>query len=115
MATNSTPDSLPKSGADQQALAQVVGHEPHNPVRDDSLLAPTEDLDRMPDGVPHSVVGMTAGFSVIFAALVAILMLVGSWWTRILVVALVLVALPVVIGSLRKKAERERSQAPPSR
>ena len=46
-----------------------VGHEPHNPVRDDSKLAPTEDLDREPDGVPHKVVGLTALFSVMIAML----------------------------------------------
>jgi hypothetical protein len=28
-----------------------VHHEPHNPVRDDAKLSPTEDLDRQPDGV----------------------------------------------------------------
>ena len=49
-----------------------VGHEPHNPVRDDRRLAPTEDLDREPDGVPHKVVGMTAFFSVVLALLVAL-------------------------------------------
>ena len=28
----------------------------HSPVRDDSALGPTEDLDRDPDGVPHVVI-----------------------------------------------------------
>ena len=30
---------------------------PKAPVRDDSALAPDEDLDREPDGVPHDVIG----------------------------------------------------------
>ena len=92
-----------------------VGHEPHNPVRDDRKLAPTEDLDREPDGVPHSVVGMTAGFSIMLAVLVAFMMLAGSWWTRIMVVGLVLVAVPVLVGTLKKKANRERDHFHPSR
>ena len=99
----------------QPSMTAVVGHEPHNPVRDDSLLAPTEDLDRDPDGVPHSVVGMTAGFSVMFAMLVAFMMLVGSGWTRFLVIGLCAIAIPVVVTSLRKKADRERDHVHPSR
>ena len=62
------------------ALTQPdVGHEPHNPVRDDRKLAPTEDLDREPDGVPHSVVGLTAAFSVMLALLVAFMFIAGGW------------------------------------
>lgn len=115
MATSTTPAHEPKHGADQEALAAVVGHEPHNPVRDDTRLSPTEDLDRMPDGVPHRVIGMTAGFAVMFAALVGFMMLVGSMWTRVLVFVLVLIAVPIVVSSLRNKAARERDHVHPSR
>src|SRR5262249_18536832 len=48
-------------------------HEVHSPLRDDRLLGPEEDLDRMPDGVPHPVVGLTALYSVFLAMLVAVL------------------------------------------
>jgi hypothetical protein len=96
-------------------LNEVVGHEPHNPVRDDSRLSPTEDLDREPDGVPHSVVGMTAGFAEVFAMLVAFMFLVGSTWTRVAAVAIAIVTVPVVVSSLRKKADRERDHVHPSR
>lgn len=89
--------------------------EPHNPVRDDSKLAPTEDLDRMPDGAPHQMIGMTAFFAVVFAMLVAFMLLVGSVWTRIGAVVLALIAIPFVVGHLRKKGERERDHAHPSR
>ncbi len=92
-----------------------VGHEPHNPVRDDSKLAPTEDLDREPDGVPHNVVGLTVAFSVMLAMLVAFMFLAGGTATKVAAVVLALVAIPVLVGTLRKKAERERDHVHPSR
>jgi hypothetical protein len=91
-----------------------VGHEPHNPVRDDSKTSPNEDLDREPDGVPHSVVGMTAGLSVVLAMLCAFMFLAGGA-TRIAAIVLLVIAVPVLIGSLRKKAERDRDHVHPSR
>ena len=91
-----------------------VGHEPHNPVRDDSKTSANEDLDREPDGVPHSVVGMTALFSVVLALLVAFMFLAGGA-VRIAAIALVLIAVPVIVGVLRKKADRERDHVHPSR
>jgi hypothetical protein len=92
-----------------------VGHEPHNPVRDDSKLAPTEDLDREPDGVPHRVVGMTAGFSVMLAALLAFMFIAGGASTKIAAVVILLIAVPVMIGTLNKKADRDRNRLHPSR
>ena len=91
-----------------------VGHEPHNPVRDDSKTSPHEDLDREPDGVPHQVVGMTALFSVVLALLCAFMFLAGGA-TRIAAIVLLLIAVPVLVSSLRKKAERERDHLHPSR
>ena len=91
-----------------------VGHEPHNPVRDDSKTSAHEDLDREPDGVPHSVVGMTALFSVVLALLVAFMFLAGGA-VRIAAVALVIIAVPVIVGVLRRKADRERDHVHPSR
>jgi uncharacterized membrane protein YphA (DoxX/SURF4 family) len=92
-----------------------VGHEPHNPVRDDRKLAPTEDLDREPDGVPHQVVGLTALFSVLLALLVAVMFLSGSTTGRVAAVVLALFAIPVLVTTLRDKAERERDHVHPSR
>jgi hypothetical protein len=91
-----------------------VGHEPHNPVRDDSKTSPNEDLDREPDGVPHSVVGLTAGLAVVVAMLCAFMFLAGGA-TRIAGIVLLLVATPVLIGSLNKKADRDRDRVHPSR
>jgi hypothetical protein len=92
-----------------------IGHEPHNPVRDDRKLAPTEDLDRQPDGVPHRVVGLTALFSVLLAMLVAAMFLSGTTTGRISAVLLALVGIPLLVMILREKAERERDHVHPSR
>lgn len=92
-----------------------VGHEPHNPVRDDRRLSPTEDLDREPDGVPHKVVGMTAFFSVVLAMLVAFMFLTGSTVARVSAVLIALLAIPVLVRTLNNKAHRERDQLHPSR
>lgn len=92
-----------------------VGHEPHNPVRDDRKLSATEDLDRDPDGVPHSVVGLTALFSVMLAMLVAFMFLAGSGAVKVAAVVLALVAIPVLVGMLRRKSGRDRDRLHPSR
>jgi hypothetical protein len=84
-------------------------------VRDDSKLAPTEDLDREPDGVPHSVVGMTAGFSVVLAMLVAFMFLSGNRVSQIAAVALALIAIPMLVTMLRRKAAQDRDYHHPSR
>lgn len=92
-----------------------VGHEPHNPVRDDRKLAPTEDLDREPDGVPHNVVGLTALFSVMLALLVGFMFVAGGTLVKVAAVLLVLTAVPVLVGTLRRKAARDRDHVHPSR
>ena len=92
-----------------------IGHEPHNPVRDDRKLAPTEDLDRQPDGVPHRVVGLTALFSVLLAMLLAVMFLSGSTTSRVAAVLLAMIAVPMLVMILRDKAERERDHLHPSR
>jgi Flp pilus assembly protein TadB len=92
-----------------------VGHEPHNPVRDDRRLSPTEDLDREPDGVPHKVVGMTAFFSVLLALLVAFMFITGSTVARVGAVIIALLAIPVLVRTLNAKSQRERDQLHPSR
>jgi hypothetical protein len=92
-----------------------VGHEPHNPVRDDAKLSPTEDLDREPDGVPHSVVGLTALFSVVLAILLAFMFLSGQGVTKVAAVVLALLAIPVLVTTLRNKADRDRDHLHPSR
>ena len=87
----------------------------HHPVRSDARLAPTEDLDREPDGVPHSVVGLTALFSVMLSMLVAFMFLTGHTFGKVLAVVLALVAIPTLVSTMRKKAADERDHAHPSR
>jgi hypothetical protein len=84
-------------------------------VRDDSKLAPTEDLDREPDGVPHRVVGLTALFSVMLAMLTAFMFLTGGTVGRIASIALVAIAIPTLVALLRRKAAHERDHFHPSR
>lgn len=88
---------------------------PHNPVRVPDAIGPTEDLDREPDGAPHSVIGLTALFSVLLAMLVAFLFLSRKPVDMVAAVLLVVFALPVLVSSLRNKAERDRDHLHPSR
>jgi len=87
----------------------------HAPVRDDAALSEHEDLDRQPDGVPHSVIGMTFGFSIILAVLVAFMFAAGGTAVRIAAVGIVIFAVPVIVNGLRRRAERERDHLHPSR
>lgn len=87
----------------------------NSPVRDDDALGPTEDLDREPDGVPHAVIGLTALFSVMLAMLIAFMILAGGTVSRIAAVLLALLAIPVLVSTLRKKALRDRDTLHPSR
>lgn len=89
--------------------------EPHNPVRDDSKIAATEDLDREPDGVPHQVIGLTALFSVMLAMLVAFMFFVGTTLTRVAAVAIAIFAVPVLVTRLNRKADTQRDHVHPSR
>jgi hypothetical protein len=88
---------------------------PQAPVRDDDAVGETEDLDRDLDGIPHDIVGMTALFSVLLAMLVAFMFLTGKAVPQIAAIILIVVAIPVVVSTLRKKAERERDHRHPAR
>jgi Flp pilus assembly protein TadB len=83
-------------------------------VTDDRNLGRTDKLHREPDGVPHDVVGLSALFSVLFAAVVLGMWLSGSTG-RIAAVAICMVGVPMMVSNLRQRAERERSQNYPSR
>jgi len=83
------------------------------PIRDSSSLGPTE-VNRELDGVPHNVVGLSALFSVLFAAVV-----LGMWLSgptgRIAAVAICMVGVPMLVSNLRQRSERERDHDHPSR
>lgn len=84
-------------------------------MRDDEALGPEEDLDRDPDGVPHSTIGFTAFFSVLLAMLVAFMFLTGKAVTQGAAVVLLLVAIPILVKTLGKQADRQRDHLHPSR
>lgn len=86
----------------------------HSPGRDDAGLAPTEDVNRELDGVPHDIVGLSALFSVLFAAVVLGMWLSGSTG-RIAAVAMCMVGIPMLVSNLRQRADRERNREHPSR
>lgn len=88
---------------------------PKAPVRDDQALAPDEDLDREPDGVPHDVVGFTAFFSVLLAMLVAFMFLTHNHVVQGASVVIALIAIPVLVSTLGKRANRDRNHLHPSR
>jgi Flp pilus assembly protein TadB len=99
----------------QKPVGPDRSHETQSPVRDDTQTGATEDLDREPDGVPHNVVGFTALFSVMLAMLVTVMFIAGGMVGKVSAVLLAAVAIPVLVGSLRKKAARERDHVHPSR
>lgn len=94
---------------------QVEQEVVHSPVRDDEALGPTEDLDREPDGVPHHVIGLTALFSVMLAMLVGFMILAGGTVSRVAAIILAVLAIPVLVSSLRRKAATDRDHLHPSR
>ena len=85
-----------------------------SPVRAEPSLAPTKNLDRQPDGVPHDVVGLSALFSVLLAAVV-----LGMWLSgpmgRVAAVAICMVGVPMLVSNLHRRSERERAYHHPSR
>jgi hypothetical protein len=71
-----------------------------------------EDLERMPDGIPHAVVGLTAFYAVVLAiAIVALL----SNASHGIAIVLATIASPLIVWRLACKAERERDVVHPSR
>lgn len=79
---------------------------PPTQVRDNHRAV---EIDRDPDGVPHDVVGLSALFSVLFAAVVLGMWLSGSTG-RVTAVGMCLIGVPMLVSSLRQRAERERRE-----
>lgn len=78
-------------------------------------LTPHEDIERQPDGVPHLVIGLTALFSVLLAAVLISMFRSGPTIGSIASVVLAIIAIPVLVSKLGAKAERERDHDHPSR
>jgi len=81
----------------------------------DDVLSPHEDVEREPDGIPHEVVGLTAFFSVILAMLLGTIFVTGSTTGRISAVFIAVIAIPKIVGSLSRRAERDRDPIHPAR
>ena len=70
-----------------------------------------EDPDRLPDGIPHVVIGLTA----FYAVTLAIALVLALTRQHVSLVALVALALPLLVSRLVGRAERERDHLHPSR
>jgi len=90
-----------------------MAFEPVSPIRDRSHLGPTEDLDREPDGVPHDVVGLTALFAVLLAALAMTMLLTG--WVGVAAGAILLALAVPALWRLGRRSAAERSVTHASR
>jgi hypothetical protein len=88
---------------------------PQAPLRDDDALGPNEDLDREPDGIPHDVIGYTALFTVFLAMLLLFMVLSRKPVVQVAAIILAAIAIPVLVSTLRNRADRERDRAHPSR
>jgi Flp pilus assembly protein TadB len=86
----------------------------NSPVRDDTTTDPNADLPREIDGIPHDVVGLSALFSVLFAAVVLGMWLSGTTG-RVAAVAMCMIGIPIMVSNLRQRSEREREHVQPSR
>jgi Flp pilus assembly protein TadB len=88
---------------------RMSAHQHNSPVRDQSSAGPKPALAKEPDGVPHDVVGLSALFSVLFAAVV-----LGMWLSgptgRIAAVVTCMVGVPMLVSQLRQRSERERNE-----
>jgi hypothetical protein len=73
-------------------------------------LGHTDEVIRDPDGVPHDVVGLSALFSFLLAALVLGMWLTGSTTGRVSAIALLVFGVPMLVSGLRERAERERDR-----
>ena len=71
----------------------------------------SEDVERPPDGIPHVVIALTAFYAVVFA--IALVVLLSG--ERISAIALFVVAVPLLVSRLVRKADRERDPLHPSR
>jgi hypothetical protein len=103
------------SGASFHAhLAHLLDAPPASMDTDDQISA-HEDVDRLPDGVPHLVIGLTALFSVVIAAVLISLFHSNAALGSGAAVLVAFVVVPLLVFRLGAKAERDRDHDHPSR
>lgn len=83
---------------------------PRSPVRDDSMLGPSEDLDREPDGFPHVAIAAMAVLVILLAATVFAL----STQHEIEWVLFVIAVVPLLVYGLARWAGGKRDRLHPS-
>lgn len=75
-------------------------------------LGEHEDPERLPDGIPHAIIGLTVFYTLVLAIVVMIL------WTgerRTIAIAIAAMATPFLVARLVRKAEHDRDHVHPSR
>lgn len=85
-------------------------HQDVAPLSTERRGASTENVHRDPDGVPHDVVGLSALFSFLLAALVLGMWLTGSTMGRVSAIALLVFGVPMLVSGLRERSERGRNR-----
>lgn len=83
-----------------------------SPIRDAGELGATEDLDRQPDGVPHDVVGRTV-FAAYVLSVLGLAICATAGWRAALGGAVI--AMPILVIALQRRAARDRDRLHPSR
>jgi hypothetical protein len=93
--------------------ARIPPESPRSPAP----LAPhaAEDLKREPDGVPHTIIGMTVLLSGGLAIAIGGIFMMGTAGARIWAVVLGVVAVAVMTAALTRIARRDRDHDHPSR
>lgn len=81
----------------------------------DDQISPHEDVERQPDGVPHLVIGLTALFSVVIAAVLISLFHSNAALGSGAAVLIAFVVVPLLVFRLGAKADRDRDHDHPSR
>jgi hypothetical protein len=93
----------------------AVVHPAPRELRGDDVLGPHEDVEREPDGIPHDVIGLTAFFSVMLAMLLGTIFVTGGTGGGIAAVLIGVFAIPALVSSLSRRADRERDPEHPAR
>jgi len=93
----------------------AVVHPAPSGLRGDDVLGPHEDVEREPDGIPHDVIGLTAFFSVILAMLLGTIFVTGGTVGRTAAILIAGFAIPALVSSLSRRAERDRDPTHPAR
>jgi hypothetical protein len=107
------PEAVPTETTDRVDTSQVMAEHTVEEMTPDSrahrdlrIEAEPDNPDVVPhdpDGVDHTVIGVTALCAVMIAMLVAVLLITGSWLGKLGAIAIGVLAIPVLVRSLAEK------------